>query len=446
VSIAVITAVADPRWEADISAGLSRGEGGITVVRRCVDLGDLLAASAAGLARAVILSADLRRLDHDAVDRLYGAQVAVIGVVGAEGDEAALRLRSLGVRHLLPNDASSRQVSDAVIAAVAEVADSAALAGERTADADPPAPATAIRRPAGTGPAAVAGATSGTGRIVAVWGPAGSPGRSTIAVNLAAELAELGRTTLLVDADSYGGAVGQLLGVLDEAPGVAAACRLANHGRLDRAALAGVAVQLRPGLRVLTGVTRPERWIELRPAALRIVLDIARSLAEFVVVDCGFCLEQDEEMVYDTVAPRRNGATVTALEVADQVIGVTAADPVGLARYVRALPECTALASGRPALTVVNRLRRAVVGPGEPRQEIASALERFAGVSDIHAVPQDCDGLDAALATGRVLAECAPAGPARQAIEALAARLAGVTLASRRMGRGSRRRSPLSWL
>ena len=36
------------------------------------------------------------------------------------------------------------------------------------------------------------------GRVFAIWGPAGAPGRSTLAVNLAAELSRLGRSTLLV--------------------------------------------------------------------------------------------------------------------------------------------------------------------------------------------------------------------------------------------------------
>jgi Flp pilus assembly CpaE family ATPase len=193
-------------------------------------------------------------------------------------------------------------------------------------------------------------------------------------------------------------------------------------------------------LRVLTGITRAERWLEVRPSALRTVLDLARSLAAYTVVDCGFCLEQDEELAYDTVAPRRNGATLAVLEAADEVIGVTGADPIGLARYVRALPELAALAPGRLPLTVVNRLRRGVVGPGDPRREVAAALERYAGVSAIHVIPDDGEAVDAALAAGRVLAEAAPSSPAREAILALAARVSGITTSpARRRGRGRSR-------
>jgi Flp pilus assembly CpaE family ATPase len=431
VSVPVLTAVGDPRWEADLSSGLSRDEGGVQVVRRCVDLADLLSAAAAGLARAVILSADLRRLDRDALSRLALANVAVVGLIDGADESADRRLRQLGVTHVLPHDATTAQVSAAVHAAVNEL-DRAEPTGATLDWADP---AVVSRGPAVVDQARDAlEVEPGTGRVVAVWGPVGSPGRSTIAVNLAAELASLGQPTLLVDADTYGGVVAQLLGVLDEAPGLAAACRLANHGSLDVGALAGVALELRPTLRVLTGITRAERWLEVRPSALLAVLDLARSLAAFTVIDCGFCLEQEEELAYDTVAPRRNGATLAALAAADDVVGVAIADPIGLARYVRALPDCAAIVPGRVPLTVVNRLRRGVVGPGDPRREVAVALERYAGITDIHVVPDDPAAVDASVAAGRTLADIAPGSPAREAVRALAARLAGVPAPTRRRG------------
>jgi MinD-like ATPase involved in chromosome partitioning or flagellar assembly len=433
VTVSVLTAVGDPRWEADLSSGLSRDAHGVEVVRRCVDLADLLAAAAAGLARAVILSADLRRLDREALSRLALAHVAVVGLFDPADEGAERRLRQLGVTHVLTHEASSEQVSATVLAAVAEIAGVAYPADPTLAWTD--AGIAAGDRPVVDADDPVAELEPGTGRVVAVWGPVGSPGRSTIAVNLAAELSALGRPTLLIDADTYGGVVGQLLGVLDEAPGLAAACRLANHGSLDLPALAGVALELRPTLRVLTGITRADRWLEVRPSGLRAVLGLARSLAAFTVVDCGFCLEQDEELAYDTTAPRRNGATLTILEAADEVIGVAAADPVGLARYVRALPDCVALMRGGVPMTVVNRLRRGVVGPGVPRREVAAALERYAGIVDIHVIPEDRDAVDASLAAGRTLVEVAPAAPAREAIRALAATIAGTAVPAGRRRR-----------
>jgi MinD-like ATPase involved in chromosome partitioning or flagellar assembly len=279
---------------------------------------------------------------------------------------------------------------------------------------------------------------TGAGTVIAVWGPTGGPGRSTVAVNLAAELAALGTTTLLVDADVYGGAVAQLLGLLDESPGVAAACRLANNGTLDLLALAELALDVRPGLRVVTGISRADRWPELRPSALEVVLDLCRRVAVVTVVDCGFCLERDEELSFDGSAPRRNGATLTALSSADTVLAVAAADPVGLQRFVRGLAELGDVVPEASIRTVVNRTRDGVVGGGSAAREIAAALDRYAGVARPRFLPEDGTACDAAVAAGRTLAEIAPTSKLRVAIQELAAELTGRDKSASR--RGGRRR------
>jgi Flp pilus assembly CpaE family ATPase len=271
----------------------------------------------------------------------------------------------------------------------------------------------------------------GTGRLVAVWGPTGAPGRTTVALGVASEIAALGRSALLVDGDVYGGVLAQVLGVLDEAPGLAAACRLANSGQLDLPQLAQLARAIAPSLRLLSGISRSDRWPELRPAALETVLGLARSLAAFTVVDCGFCLEQDEELSFDTAAPRRNGATLTVLAAADTVLAVGSADPVGLQRLVRGLAELKEAVPGLQPTVVVNRLRPSAV-PGDAAGEIRSALQRYAGVDALTLVPLDLAGVDAAVVAGRTLHEAATSSPARLALAELAAGLAGAPRAQRR--------------
>jgi MinD-like ATPase involved in chromosome partitioning or flagellar assembly len=275
--------------------------------------------------------------------------------------------------------------------------------------------------------------------LVAVWGPTGAPGRTTVAVTLAAELAGAGVPTLLADADVYGGVVGQLLGLLDEAPGLAAAARLANQGRLDLPALARLAPVVAPRLRVLTGVSRAARWPELRPVALEQVWALSRALAEVTVVDCGFCLEQDEELAYDTAAPRRNGATLRTLELADTVLAVGAADPVGVQRLVRGLAELREAVPGAAVRVVLNRVRRTAVGAGA-REQLTAALERHAGVTDVVLVPEDRQSVDSAVLHGRVLAEVARGSPARLALAGLAAALLGRPAPARPGGLAGRRR------
>ena len=416
MTVPVLTAIGDPTREAELVAALGSNGHGLHVVRRCVDVADLVATASAGLARAALLSADLRRLDGEALTRLTVAGVVVIGLVPSGDDGAERRLRQLGVTQVLPVDAPAAVIAQAVLSAVTVGAMAPAHAMAAPSGGVAPAPRTGDD---GSAPSL----SAGEGIVIAVWGPTGAPGRTSVAVGVSTELAERGVETMLVDADVYGGSVAQLLGLLDESPGIAGACRLANNGTLDPSGLAELAVQVRPHLRVLTGISRADRWPELRPSALDVVLGLARTLAPVTVVDCGFCLERDEELSFDTAAPRRNGATLTILEGADTVLGVAAGDPVGLQRYVRALGELAEAVPTASPVTVVNRVRASAVGGGDARAEIGAALERFAGVHNPWFVPLDVSSYDAALASGRALVEVAKSSPARRALEELAASL-----------------------
>ncbi len=438
-ALPVLTAVTG-RWEARLVRGLEVERGVVEVVRRCADLADLLATAASGAARAVVVSADLRWLDADALARLAGSGCAVVALVEPGDEPAERRLRQLGVSQVLAADADAAHVSAALRQAVDDLVArpaGSAFGDPRAALPAPPRSAEHTDRRVG-GPGGAPGAHEGDdqadpgagplGRVVVVWGPAGSPGRTTTAVTLAAELAGAGHESLLVDADTYAASIAQVLGLLDEAPGLASAARAADHGTLDLAQLSRLAPQVVPGLRVLTGLARAHRWPELRPASLTTVLTLARRLVRYAVVDTGFCLEQDEELSYDTAAPRRNGATLAAIQDADTLVAVGTADPVGLQRLVRGLHDLAEVSDLRPVV-VVTRVRSSSVGQS-PGRRVREALERYAGVDDPVLVPDDGPALDAALLAGRTLTEWAPGSPARVAHLELATRIGGLDRAA----------------
>ncbi|WP_299442711.1 P-loop NTPase [uncultured Phycicoccus sp.] len=394
----VLTAVTH-RHETDLVGAIGQAPG-LTLVRRCADLAELLSTGAAGVARVAVVSPDLRGLDRDALRHLAGHGVRVAGFVAAADEDGERRLRQLGVATLLrPGDAP-----DAVAAALVGLAD---------ATTSRPLPAPAPEDPAGDVRPAV------PAPVTVVWGPAGAPGRSTVAVALAATLAAAGVRTLLVDLDTWGASVAQLLGLVDEAPGVAAAARASEQGALDVPALARLAPEALPGLRVLTGLPRADRWPELRPAAVEDVLRLARSVADHVVVDAGFAIEDDEELSYDTAAPRRNAATLAALEAADRLVVVGAADPVSLQRLVRAVQD-VALVPSPPPLVVVNKVRPGVAGP-RPERSIRDVLGRFAGLEDVRMLPWAPDDCDAALLAGRAVPEVRPRSALATAVTGIAA-------------------------
>lgn len=399
----------------DVVDGLERLHGPVSVVRRCGELAELLAACQSGLARAAIVAEGSEELTASLVDRLAAVGVAVLALT--DSPEEMHRLRGIRVCTELPGvDAAT--LAGRITGAVAQLggAGTGPSPGEDRAGTLPGA---------GTAPLAADGGArrtaqrAGTGQILAVWGPAGAPGRTFVAANMAGELAAEGKSVLLVDADSYGASMAAMLGLLDEAAGLAQACRLADQGLLDEDALLRVAtpVAIKSGaFRVLTGITRADRWTELRAAALALVLDRARELADVTVIDTGFCLEADEELSFDSVAPRRNAATLRCLAAADTVFAVGAADSIGVPRLVRGLAQLEAAVPGASPRVVLNKVRAAAVGRA-PERQLREAWDRYGPAAAVSAfLPADAAAADAALLGGSLLLESAPDSPLRKAI------------------------------
>ncbi|WP_050760886.1 hypothetical protein [Aeromicrobium marinum] len=158
-------------WEPDVLAEIGRAPG-LRLVRRCVDVAELIAVARSGAVGVALVDAALPGLDADAVHQLesVGVRVAAVG----DHDGAAAR----------------RGVTVVVEPGRIDAVDLL------------------------TPPAAVPARQHGT--LVAVWGPGGSPGRSTVALSVAAATAARGLGTALVDADTYGGSIGQQFAVLDD--------------------------------------------------------------------------------------------------------------------------------------------------------------------------------------------------------------------------------------
>lgn len=398
----------------DVVGGLERLHGPVTVIRRCAELTELLAACQTGFARAAVIAEGSEGLTSSLVDRLSAVGVAIIALTDNPGESA--RLRAIGVATALTGVESS-ELSERISEAVAQLTGAERHTTYRSGHADPGA----ALRPVQAEPSARP-EEPGRGRIIAVWGPAGAPGRTTVAANMAGELAAEGSKVLLVDADSYGASIAAVLGLLDESAGLAQACRLADQGLLDREALERIAVPVatKSGtFRVLTGITRADRWTELRASALTLVLERARQIADVVVVDAGFCLEADEELSFDTMAPRRNAATLRSLELADTIYAVGAADPVGVPRLVRGLAELEAAVPHAAPVVVMNRVRASAVGRG-PERQLREAWERYGPGAGLAAfLPFDLAAADAALLGGSLLLEAAPDSALRHAIQQL---------------------------
>lgn len=240
------------------------------------------------------------------------------------------------------------------------------------------------------------------GQIVSVWGPTGAPGRSTVALGIATELALRGRRVGLIDADTYGGSIAGYLELFDEIPGFLAASRLAEAEKLDAVECARLSHRVVFGqysFTVFTGLANPARWPELTPQRVRAGLAILAERFDCLVVDVGFNLEEDEEITSDLVAPRRNQATVACLKSSDVIVAVGAADVVPLARYIHALDSLRVVVAGVDVVHVINRVRRSGALSGAA-QTVRNTLRRFAGIEELVLIDEDVKAYDAASVAG----------------------------------------------
>jgi MinD-like ATPase involved in chromosome partitioning or flagellar assembly len=389
-------------WESRALAALTEHPG-VVVLKRCVDIDDLLATASAGQAQVAVLGAELPGLDGPVVDQLRAYGVRAVAVA-PDDDDAGVHAHRIGIGAVVAADGVDG-LADVVLR-----------------DPGPVLPSTPTVAP-------VAVPTTGTappaGRVIAVWGPAGAPGRTTLATTLAAELARRSLTTVLVDADPYGGAVAQQLGVLDEVSGLLSAARLVAGGSIDER-FATVQRRLSDHLLVITGLPRPDRWVEVRPGALTAVVARARCEAQ-VVIDTGFSIEQDPSADVGG-RPERNGLTVEALEVADEIVLVGSADPVGLARLARAVAEAHEVLPEPVLRLVVNRMRPTL---GWRESDVVAMLAGFGTTTGVHFLPDDQPAVDRALVAGRTLVESGES-PLTRAVAALVDAIAGSQALKRR--------------
>jgi len=377
--ICVLMMASGAAWESAAFACLT-STGGVVVLKRCVDVDDLLATATSGQADVAVVGLDAPGLDPSAVAHLRRYAVRPVAVTAAAIDDLEVRARAarLGITALVAGDDL-----EPLAEVVTEVED---------------VPDTHVRE-GGEGPHPLPVDPSGGHRVVAVWGPGGAPGRTTVAVSLAAELARRGDAAVLVDADPYGGGVAQQLGILDEVSGLLSAVRLAGAGQLaERFASTGRAVGER--LTVVTGLPRADRWIEVRSTHMESVLHEAREMGD-VIIDTGFSLEDDPGGDFGA-RPSRNAMTLSSLGSSDEIVVVGAADPVGLSRLARGLVDLREVTGGAPVRVVVNRMRSSL---GWSEREIAGMVEGFSRVSGLHFLPDDQATTDRALVAGTSLVE-----------------------------------------
>lgn len=378
----VVTVAGHPDDEARLATALARRHDA-EVVLRCVDRVELLAAIRGASPDLVVCVGSPVWLDRETCDEAVAARIPVVGLSSSADD--AESLSRLGIL-VLPATAGVDRV----------------LAVGASGDALPEAPA------------AIARSFGARGRVVSVWGPKGAPGRSTVAVELAAELAGSGAATVLVDADTYGGDLAQMLGVVDELPTIVWACRAA--ARSDADPLDGVRRVGPRGPALVAGITRADLWRDVGEFGWRELLTHLRGSFDHVVVDVGFCLEENSSPLG---GDGRNAVARAAVRDSDRVLAVCRCDPLGLKSFLWAYSALGELVDEERILVCANR-----VLPGE-EGAVADLLLRHGARRPSAYLPDDPGAFRVALSRGLPVRDLAPGSATARAVRDLAAALGG---------------------
>lgn len=183
------------------------------------------------------------------------------------------------------------------------------------------------------------------GQIIAVWGPAGSPGRSTLALCLAATMARRDQRVMVVDGDSYAPSLALLLGLPEARSGVQSVSRHARLETVAAQALESCALSYQLGrhsFSVVTGLSSPAHYVDCGSLAWSLALTTLRQAGHTLVVDLAAPLLQ---LPGETIGgPMRNALTLATLDVADRVLAIANPTPLSILRLSRDWPRLTELA------------------------------------------------------------------------------------------------------
>lgn len=372
--VRIATVAGDIEREAHVAEALLFSDE-IDLVLRCLDRVELLAAIRGGHLDAVVFIEEPVWLDRQCI--VEAAQQGIRAVAIAD------RSRFVDPQGVLGRDTDIKSIVDACSTAPPLPMPSAGLVG------------------------------SGSGRLTAVWGPKGSPGRTRVAIELAMALRSTDASTLLIDGDPYGGDVLQTLGIVEELPTIIWASRMAAKEELDEDQLQRNLRSVERGPVILPGLPRPELWADVSQFGLGELLRIVRSSFQHAVVDTGFCLEPNND-AYANDTDGRNRMARSVISKADRVVAVCRADPIGIKNFLWAFDAVRALVDPDRVVIAVNR-----VVDGTER-DIARLLHKHLGKRPVAYLPDRPGILHAALETHSSFMNIKGSGDLRAGVEALA--------------------------
>jgi len=326
----VAAGLGDPDRERMMLSALG-GSGDIVIAERCLSADQLVASVQRGSIDAILVASDLHRLSEERINDLIRSGLPLVLLVPDPEDERWHDLPGA----VLPSNADAATVQTALVAIIR---------GERAA--------LSRRRDELAAPDIVPSVTPDTLEeslsVIALASGYGSPGRTTVAVSLAAALGAVA-PTILVDADLSGPAVAACLDA-DPTRNISMVVHADPETARDwDRAVAQETQPLHPrsphGV-VLCGVPKPEMRSAISVRFFERLIAELRQRYRYVILDVGADLIGTEMRVHRA-----------ALTQAQQVLLVTSGDLVGLwrARTALSLFETQLAVSQERVALVINR-------------------------------------------------------------------------------------------
>lgn len=361
MKINILLALTNETWQLEVMSNINE-QSQLKIKRRCVDSVDLMSAVHLGLANKIVVSADFPNLNIETIVKAKKLGCDIYGIYLQDDLDSLEKLKNIGVASTFAiNSFENTKSLKALISQLSNITEIDKFSSELEEKTQIPG-------------------------LISVWGINGSPGRTVTAINLAFSLANKNSPTLLIDLDAVAPSVAASLGIVSEVPGISSVIHDALKGKLNIQSFEKNVIEVNSGLHVLTGITNPRRWPELRTEGLMQVLNHASQIYPNIVCDLSAVLPETLDPNLNNVDIfRRFDHIPKVIELSSQVIFVVSANPLALIRSSESLEALSEIYKRDP-LIVLNKVNEFSLGAKyEPTVE--AILGRWTNLEQIQRIP-----------------------------------------------------------
>lgn len=361
MKINILLALTNQTWQLEVMSNINE-QNQLKIKRRCVDSIDLMSAVHLGLANKIVVSADFPNLNIETIVNAKKLGCEIYGIYLQDDLDSLEKLKNIGViSNYSINSFESNKSLKILVSQLSNITEIDKFSSGLEELTQIPG-------------------------LISVWGINGSPGRTVTAINVAFSLANKNSPTLLIDLDAVAPSVAASLGIVSEVPGISSVIHDAVKGRLNIQSFEKNVIEVNSGLHVLTGITNPKRWPELRTEGLIQVLKHASQIYPNIVCDLSAVLPE-------TLDPNLNNLDIfrrfdhipKVLELSSKVIFVVSANPLALIRSSESLEALSEIYKQEP-LVILNKVNEFNLGT-KYESTVEAILGRWTNPEQIQRIP-----------------------------------------------------------